>query len=283
MSVTEPKLTDPNAPPKVCGYPLVRWLTEGRTALCKSEQGRMLVLKSMGRDCLLGGDLHPDIKERLSRIRELPHRTIATLISVDRDEEGRVFAVWDYIEGVSFQSWVCDPLRDERHVARALRDMVIAVESMHAQGIIHGALHEGNIMVDQNGDVRLLDVSPLLFDDQRQDSSAIASLIGRILQCREQAAGSNVLLSQISAEGDLRQLSSNISRVLQTSGQSPHSAPPSADLADERSRNLAMRWACISAVAALLVAAVAWWSFSESGQAPPQAPRQALEARSGAK
>lgn len=266
----------------LCGYPLVRWLNEGRTALCRSSQGKLVVLKIIGSDCLLDGKLHPDIKERLARIRELPHRTIAALISVDRDEAGRVYAVWEYIEGESLEAWVCDPLRDERHVAKLLRELVIAVEAMHGQGITHGALHEGNILVDRNGDVRLLDVSPLLFDDEKEDASAISALIGRILECRCKASGSSALLTQISAGGDLRQLSGNISRALQIGDQSPQ-ALVSADLADERSRKLAMRWACASAAAALLVGSALWWSFSESGKLPPQAPREALEARAGVK
>ena len=281
--ITEPKPTEQRPPQTVCGYFLVRWLTQGRTALCRSEQGRLRVLKLMGRDCLLSGDLHPDIKERLARIRELPHRTIATLISVDRDEEGKVYAVWEYLEGVSLQAWVCDPLRDERNVARMLRELVIAVEAMHGQGITHGALHEGNILVDQNGDLRLLDVSPLRFDDESADASAIAALMARILQCRIQEAGASTMLGQISAAGDLRQLSLTISRALLVGDQSPQSSVRPGDLADEHSRKLALRWAFISAAAAVLVGSVLVWNFVDSGKAPPQAPRQAMEARSGGK
>ena len=39
----------------------------------------------MDHDCLLRGQLHPSIRERLSRVRELAHGGVANLYGVGRD------------------------------------------------------------------------------------------------------------------------------------------------------------------------------------------------------
>ena len=46
--------------------------------------------KPLSDDCLLGGELHPSIAERLARVRELPVSSIANFYGVSRDEQ----AVW---------------------------------------------------------------------------------------------------------------------------------------------------------------------------------------------
>src|SRR5690242_17170165 len=79
--VSDPPIQEQASTPRqVCGYALVRWLKDGRTALCRSEGNRLLVVKKLDQDCLLEGDLHPDVRERLARIRELAHGQVATLI-----------------------------------------------------------------------------------------------------------------------------------------------------------------------------------------------------------
>jgi hypothetical protein len=47
--------------------------------------GRQVVLKKLDDDCLLDGQLHPSIKLRLERVRELPVRCVANFLGVERD------------------------------------------------------------------------------------------------------------------------------------------------------------------------------------------------------
>jgi len=269
-----------SAPQTLCGYEFVRWLKEGRTALCLSGQRRQIVLKVIDDDCLLDGQLHPDIKERLARIRELPHRNVATLISVERDEDGQVYGIWEYIEGTSFLSWLCDQGHDERMVARMLRELVLTVEAMHGHGIIHGALHDGNILIDTSGEVRLLDVSPLLHVEEGVDAAAIGQLIGQVLAERRRTGEPGAILSQISPADDLRQISVTINRAILAGEQMEESGEASPAVEDEQEvRRRAMRWALACAVLALVLGVVTWWSFSDSTKAPPEPPAEAFESR----
>lgn len=267
------------APRHVCGYELVRWLKEGRTALCRSDANRLLVLKKLDQDCLLEGDLHPDVRERLARIRELAHGQVATLISVERDAQGAVYAVWQYIAGVSFEAWACNKERDQRQVARMMRELVLAVEAMHGQGIVHGCLHGGNIMVDEGGVLRLLDVSPLLFSDPQDDAAAMAKLFEAIVHCRgekESLLGAG-LIRQTENRAALSDFSKAISRMIQPQDLSP--AQVAEEQREEQTRRRALRWALTCALTAAVLAMAGWWAFSHSVAAPPEAPVEALKPR----
>lgn len=263
----------------VCGYTLVRHLKEGRTALCKSDAGRPLVLKKLDQDCLLEGDLHADVRERLARIRELAHGQVATLISVERDTQGNVYAVWQFIEGQDFESWACDKERDQRQVARMMRNLVLAVEAMHAQGIVHGRLHGRNILVDDAGTLRLLDVSPLLFTDPQDDAVAMARLFETIIHTRgerESNLGAE-LIRQTSGGAALASFSKAISQMIQPQDSQP--AQAAEDERDEHRRRRALRGAIACGILAAVLALAAWWVFSRSVAPPPDAPSEALTPR----
>ena len=52
-----------------------------------------VIRKPLDEDCLLDGDLHPNIRLRLSRVRELPMTAVANLHGVERAGE-QVFLIW---------------------------------------------------------------------------------------------------------------------------------------------------------------------------------------------
>jgi serine/threonine protein kinase len=267
----------------VCGYELVRWLNQPRTALCRADGQRLVVLKQLDGDCLLDGNLHPSIRERLARIRELAHGHVATLISVERDTEGRVYCVWEYVEGTDIETWCSDPDRAPQQAVRMLRELLLAVEALHGLGIIHGALHGGNAMVDARGELRLLDLSPLLFHEPKVDVDALGELICRILEQRGEGESEigRVLLQHVARQDGLRELSASISRSMEARCGVPD-ASADQEKQDEQIRRRSLRWGLICAGAAVLLALVGGWGISRyySPTAIPQeAPAEAMKAR----
>src|SRR6266571_2713082 len=85
-------------------YRIERELGEGSFLACESN-GRRVVLKMLEGDCLLKGQLHPMIKDRLGRVRELAHLGVANLHGVERDGE-RAFLVWEYVEGIALEEYL---------------------------------------------------------------------------------------------------------------------------------------------------------------------------------
>ena len=137
---------------------------------------RKLVLKVLDDDCLLDGQLHPAIRQRLNRIRELPITGVANLVGVERID-GAPQLVWEFVPGENLD----EAQADEKRWERIAREVILAIESLHAAGIVHGAIHERNVIVLGDGTVRLTHVSPLLWNEPMNDvQDAIAMLDDRV-------------------------------------------------------------------------------------------------------
>jgi hypothetical protein len=130
------------------------------------RNGRRVVLKELAEDCLLDGELHPSIALRLMRVRELPMTAVANLHGVER-VDGRACLIWDFVEGRVLEELSAT----ER--AGVEREVRLVVETLHSHGIVHGALHGRNIIVDGRGGVHVTHVSPLLHGDESVDFAAL--------------------------------------------------------------------------------------------------------------
>ena len=73
---------------EIGGYRVLRTLLSDQSWLAEAPGGRRVVLKVLDEDCLWKGQLHPNIKDRLGRVRELAHVGVANLYGVERDVNG---------------------------------------------------------------------------------------------------------------------------------------------------------------------------------------------------
>ena len=169
------------------GYRIERELGEG-SFLASESNGRRVVLKMLEEDCLLKGALHPMIKDRLGRVRELAHLGVANLHGAERDGE-RAFLVWEFVEGITLEQYlfeyVFDPEAQTRREPRSrlvemASEIVMHLESLHALGIVHGGIHWRNVIVRPDGGVKLTHVSPLLYHEESVDVEALGELLGEM-------------------------------------------------------------------------------------------------------
>lgn len=151
------------------GYSILRPLGDGRTLLARDPSGRQVVLKPLPADCLLGGQLHPSVRLRLQRIRELADTAVANFHGLVQLPEGQ-FLVWEYIDGRSVDDASMDP-------ASLARELPLAVRTLHVRGLVHGALRARNVLVDDTGRLRLTHLSPLLYDDPLVDERAVEAIL----------------------------------------------------------------------------------------------------------
>ena len=151
-------------------------LSPRKCFLADDEAGRRVVLKLLDPDCLLDDELHPSIFDRLSRVRELAQNGVASLYGVERDRD-LVFMVWQFVDATPFIDHVANDNLSERDFLSLMRELALAIEAMHARGIVHGEIHGGNVLVDRDGKVRLIDISPLLYHDPAVDERALVLLL----------------------------------------------------------------------------------------------------------
>src|SRR5215471_7982912 len=144
------------------------------------QWNRKTVLKPLPPDCLLEGQLNPTVADRLRRVREIAMTGVANLRGVERIDGGE-YLVWDFIEGTRFDEFTNDADRSADEVVDIVRELIHTAEHFHATGLVHGALHGGNVLVDPSARIRLIDVSPLLHLDPKRDERAIVEMCRQIV------------------------------------------------------------------------------------------------------
>src|SRR4051812_36445430 len=109
-----------------------------KSFLSRDASGRKIVLKALPADCLLEGQLNPNIADRLRRVREIAVTDVANLRGVERLNDGP-FLVWDFVEAVPLLHYAAT--LDDDGVRRLCDELRRTVDRFHATGLIHGALH----------------------------------------------------------------------------------------------------------------------------------------------
>jgi hypothetical protein len=237
-------------------YRVIRQLRDdGASYLFVDHGGRLVVLKRLDADCLLRGQLHPSIRERLLRVRELAMKDIASLRSVERIGDD-VYLIWEFIDGETFDEYVAARRLPPRQLGELGQDLVRCVESLHARGIVHGALHGRNVIVDRYGQLHLTHVSPLLYTDPAADVAALAAMLDVPLD--------HSIMT-------LRQMGQRLVDVQDTPRLPTDAAVAEEADIDRRTRRRALLGAAAATVVGVAIAAAlyAFTATPASGRSPP--------------
>jgi hypothetical protein len=253
-------------PAELCGYSLVETLAPGATYLAIGPGGRGVTLKKLDPDCLYRGLLHPDVHDRLSRVRELAHTGVANLFGVGKNGED-AWLIWEYVEGKPLSQYAREHCRSPRDLMLLVRELVLTVESLHLQGIMHGSLNGQNAIVAPDGTIRLTHISPLLYTDSADDAEAIEQTVGLILEERGERAGplGRLLAEASESKMPLRGLASRLAALADS--RDVVSAPPSAAAREERrTRKRAVFGAFLAALTGVAVAYTVWHATGTPGR-----------------
>lgn len=138
----------------------------------------------------VGSDSH-DYRARFLRearaVSELNHPFIATLFDYGETEEGRPFLVMELAKGRPLSELM---QRGELNLSRAVaivNDVAAALVEAHARGVIHRDIKPSNIMIDEKGQVKVLDFG--LAKQINKDVVASAAPEARTLLSTETRSG----------------------------------------------------------------------------------------------
>ncbi len=244
----------------IAGYRVAQQLGDA-SQLCLAAGDRRVVLKPLDAECVINGKLHPSVKDRLGRVRELAHGGVANLYCVEKDAHGHVWLVWEYVTGETLADFIASQ-PTPRELCVVLREALLAIETIHGHGIVHGAIHERNIIVDSSRQVRLTHVSPHLYTDTGEDELSVVEMMERLgsppydtialaaTQSRESADVLRTIRGKLAAMIDLREspVSSTPTVVIETNSAS-----------EKRSR----RWPVLAAMVVLLVGAALTYGIAK--------------------
>jgi serine/threonine protein kinase len=229
-------------PNELGGYTIVRTLAPDLTWLATAPGRRQVVLKVLDEDCLWKGQLHPNIKDRLGRVRELAHPGVANLYGVERDGQ-RVYAVWEYVPGQTLEDFAESAACDDRTLITLAREVMLALEMLHARGIVHGAVTASNVIIHPSAqNVTLTHVSPLLYSEPQEDVCAGI----RMLQQLGRSSLSQLVEDPSLADRSPRQLASLLNAL--TDAKDP-TASDTADDSDLKETTRIRRRALVGAAA----------------------------------
>jgi serine/threonine-protein kinase len=112
-----------------------------------------------------------DLAARMARERDilgsLEHPNIARLYDAGVDQLGRPFLALEYIEGKRIDEYCDETALSVTARIRLFLQVLDAVDYAHVNLILHRDLKPGNVLVNQRGEVRLLDfgIAKLMSDD----------------------------------------------------------------------------------------------------------------------
>ncbi|MCB1626627.1 MAG: protein kinase [Xanthomonadales bacterium] len=177
------------------------------------------------------------LAERFERERQilarLQHPCIARLYDGGQTPEGLPYLVMEYVEGLPITEHVATRGASLRDVLRLLIDVCEAVDHAHRLMVVHRDLKPSNVLVDQHGQVKLLDfgIAKLL------DEGAPALTLGEDQPMTPlYAAPEQILGEPVSASSDVYALGAILYELLTGRLPTPREGLPLAQLAQAVSR-----------------------------------------------
>jgi serine/threonine protein kinase len=192
----------------------------GSVYLCEHiHMRRRIALKvlplSMARD--------PEAVERFYRearaVAALDHPNIVRAHDIDREDDLH-FLVMEYIDGNN----LFDIIR--RHgpmaVARAahyIRQAALGLQHAHEAGLVHRDIKPGNLLLDRNGVVKVLDLGLARFFNEDEENLSRDQEVGNVLGTADYLAPEQVADSRVDIRADIYSLGVTLYYLL--SGKSP--------------------------------------------------------------
>ena len=176
------------------------------------------------------------------------HPNVAALYDFSRQPDGSYYMVWEYIDGVTLQTWLREhgPLDPARAIDVA-RQVLAGLSEIHAQGIVHRDLSPDNIMVrpvDGRLRAKIIDlgIAKRVATESLQ-MTGTGLFLGKLKYCSPEQAGALPAGQTLDARTDIYSLGVVLYEML--SGRAPfesstpegyigkhlHTPPPPLDVA----------------------------------------------------
>jgi eukaryotic-like serine/threonine-protein kinase len=131
------------------------------------------------------------LAEEIRILARLEHPNIARLIDGDIDAEGQPYLVMELVDGQPISQYCLRHKLDLKARISLLIQVIDAVTHAHRQLVVHCDIKPANILVNTDGQVRLVDfgIAGLLSSTNRRDTSTIGWFCSPAYAAPEQLAG----------------------------------------------------------------------------------------------
>ena len=103
-----------------------------------------------------------DVKENFQLVSRLVHQNIAISKNLERDNStGNYYLIMECVEGEDLRHWIRRKRKEGpltvKTILPVIRQVAVALDYAHEQKIIHRDIKPGNIMIDAEGHIKVLD------------------------------------------------------------------------------------------------------------------------------
>ena len=116
-----------------------------------------VAVKILEKEKIVDDDARQRLVNEIAILQRVQHNNLVQLLEVI-EEPDRIYLVTEYVGGGELFSYIVQKGRlDEVEAARLFAQMVAAVDSCHRQLVIHRDLKPENVLLDSNGDIKVID------------------------------------------------------------------------------------------------------------------------------
>lgn len=175
----------PPIPARIGSYIVHRRLGEGGMGIVyEGEQEnpkRLVALK------LIRGGRHVDeyrirlFEREAQTLGRLKHPAIAAIYHGGRTEDGEPYFAMELVHGIPLAQYAREhklPMRDR---LKLFRDVCVAINYAHQRGVIHRDLKPSNILVDSDGQAKILDFGLARITDPEAQLASTLHDMGRVM------------------------------------------------------------------------------------------------------
>jgi serine/threonine protein kinase len=148
-------------PPRIGKYLIIETLSQGGQGqvfrVVHPELGKDFVLKRAWRPISANRSGRDHLSREGRLLANCDHPNLVRVVDLDVDGD-RPFVVMEYVPGLTLQQFVEQHRPGPRQSARLVAELARAVAYLHAQGIIHQDIKPENVLIDDRGRPRLIDL-----------------------------------------------------------------------------------------------------------------------------
>lgn len=147
--------------PSIPGFTDVRVMhSGGQGVVYKAHQrstGREVAIKVLLPSAEDNARRRARFEREIELVSSLRHPGIVTVFDTGRAQDGRVYLVMEWIEGLPIDAFVRTNRCDAHQIVTLVAKVADAVAAAHRRGLIHRDLKPSNILVDANAEPKVVD------------------------------------------------------------------------------------------------------------------------------
>ncbi len=162
-----------------------------------SKLHRNVAIKVPRSDVPLSTEAPQRFLEHGKLLAAIESQAIVNVHDLGISDDGTLFAVMQYCEGTSLKRIMTNRLLTQVRTLEILIDAVQALGQAHLGGVYHRNFKPGNLIVDKNGNVHLVDFGMRLYEEATSQNTERSNPIGTPdFQAPEQVRGENHRIDQ---------------------------------------------------------------------------------------